>query len=98
MNPAAIIATSLLGLLTVLAGLIWGRSRESISGAREITESALLLVEPQSERISELTLAVSALSGQVASLNMKIVQLELHISELSNQLIELGHTPVNAEA
>jgi len=98
MNPAAVIAASVLGLLTVIAGLIWGRSRESISGAREITESALLLVEPQSERISELIVAVGSLSGQVASLNKKIVQLELHISELSNQLIELGHTPVNAEA
>tara|TARA_R110002074_G_scaffold267985_2_gene440169 strand:+ start:568 stop:864 length:297 start_codon:yes stop_codon:yes gene_type:complete len=98
MTVPAIIASSVLGLLTVIAGLVWGKSRESISGAREITESALLLVEPQSVRILELTAAVEKLAGQVSQLNTKIVQLELHITDLSKQLIELGHTPVIAEA
>lgn len=98
MTLAIAIVTSVVGLLSVVAGLVWGRSRESISGAREITESALLLVGPQTARISELTAAVGTLASQVSQLNMKIVQLELHITDLSKQLIELGHTPVIAEA
>ena len=91
--PVAIV-TVVVGLLTVAVGGLWSLKRENISGAKEVTESALLLIQPQSQRITELTEAVNKMVVTVQHLQLQVEILEDHIESLSKQIIELGHTPV----
>lgn len=90
--PVAII-TAFIGLLTVVGGGVWGFRRNNISGAKEVTESALLLIQPQNDRITHLTSAVDEMSASILLLQQQIIDLEHHITALSEQIVDLGHVP-----
>ena len=90
--PLAIV-TAIISLVTVIGGGVCGFKRNNISGAKEVTESALLLIKPQNERITALTLAVDQMSESIKSLQFQIVELETHITALSDQIVDLGHVP-----
>lgn len=94
--PVMIITIIVAAITTVGAG-VWGAKRNNISGAKEVTESALLLIKPQSERINELIAAVDDMSTTVSLLQIQIEMLETHVESLSKQIISLGHTPVTWE-
>ena len=94
MSISVAIVTAIIALLTSAVGGVWSWKKNNISGAREVTESALMLIQPQSERINELIQAVEKLDGHVHRLQGKIYTLEQHIDLLANQIISLGHTPI----
>lgn len=90
--PAAIV-TAVIGLMTVVGGGMWSFKRSSISGAKEVTESALLLIQPQNDRITILVASVKHLNASVNRLSLQVEHLEDHITSLSEQIVELGEVP-----
>jgi hypothetical protein len=92
-SPAAIVSVALIILTLTTAG-IWAARRDRISGAKEVTDAALLLIKPQSERISALTDAVTEMSESIDVLKRLVVGLEQNVKSLSEQIVALGHTPV----
>ncbi len=91
------IATVIVASIITFGGWLVGRRPNEISGAKEITESALLLVEPQSARIQDLIAAVDGMSVQVDNLSTKIMKLERHVDILSAQIISMGAVPAQLE-
>jgi len=94
--PVAIV-TAVLSLLTIIGGGLWGFKRNNISGAKEVTESALLLIKPQHDRIAQLICSVDMMSSQVDALTSKIMRLERHVDVLTNQIVSMGATPAPLE-
>ncbi len=90
--PVAVI-TAAISVLTVGIGGLWTFKRNNISGAAEITDAALSLVKPQSQRIQELSESVDAMTIAVKALRLQIVELETNVHALTAQIIELGHEP-----
>ena len=90
--PVAIV-TAVLSLLTIIGGGLWGFKRNNISGAKEVTESALQLIKPQHDRIAQLTTSVDLMAESIKALQVQITDLELHITALSDQIVDLGHVP-----
>jgi hypothetical protein len=82
------IVTIALAFVTATTAGIWGSKRNNISGAKEITEAAVMLVTPQLDKIIELNEAIELLSETVGIL-------KIQVASLSEQIISLGHTPVN---
>lgn len=82
------IVTIALAFVTATTAGIWGLKRNNISGAKEITEAAVMLVTPQLDKIIELNEAIELLSETVGIL-------KIQVASLSEQIISLGHTPVN---
>jgi hypothetical protein len=91
------IGTIIVAVLSVGGAGLFSRKRGNISGAKEITESALLLVAPQTSQIKSLITSVNELSASIEQLRCKVSGLERHIDVLTNQLISLGHTPARLE-
>lgn len=90
--PVAVV-TAIISLVTVIGGGFWGFRRNNISGAKEVTESALLLIKPQNDRITMLTASVDQMAESIKALQFQIVELETHITALSDQIVDLGHVP-----
>ena len=88
------LATIIVALLTLAGGGIWTIKRNSISGAKEVTQSALMLIDPQRERIADLMQSVVELKQEMTVLVAQVEKLQSHVSLLSQQIIDLGHTPV----
>jgi hypothetical protein len=86
-----------IAIISALIGGIFGRRRGNISGAKEITDAALLLVTPQTSQIKHLITSVDELSASIEELRRKVGGLERHIGILTNQLISLGHTPARLD-
>jgi hypothetical protein len=82
------IVTIALAFVTATTAGIWGLKRNNISGAKEITEAAVMLVTPQLDKIIELNEAIQSLSETVGIL-------KIQVASLSEQIISLGHTPIN---
>lgn len=93
--PVAIV-TAGISLLTIIVGGIWGFKRNNISGAKEVTESALQLIKPQHDRIAQLTTSVDLMAESIKVLQFQITELELHITSLSDQIVDLGHVPITS--
>ena len=75
------------GVLTALVTGLFVVRRNSISGAKELVEAAILLVEPQTEQMAGLVLAISELNAEVNALSV-------HVDALSAQIISLGAIPI----
>ena len=75
------------GVLTALVTGLFVVKRNSISGAKELVEAAILLVEPQTEQMAGLVLAISELKAEVNALSV-------HVDALSAQIISLGAIPI----
>lgn len=75
------------GVLTALVTGLFVVKRNSISGAKELVEAAILLVEPQTEQMAGLVLAISELKAEVNALRV-------HVDALSAQIISLGAIPI----
>lgn len=99
MNPIAYtgLVTIIVAVISVVGTGWYGRRPQNISGAREITESALLLIQPQSERITELVASVDKMSRQVDHLTNKIIRLESHVDVLVRQIVDMGAEPKTLE-
>jgi hypothetical protein len=93
-TPFGAISAVVLVILTLAFAGIWASRRDNISGAKEVTDAALLLITPQSDRISELTAAVVVLNESIDALTHMVVGLEANVKSLSAQVVSLGHTPV----
>ena len=75
------------GVLTAIVTGLFVVKRNSISGARELVEAAILLIEPQTEQMEGLFIAVSELKAEVRALSD-------HVDALSAQIISLGAIPI----
>ena len=75
------------GVLTALVTGLFVVKRNSIAGAKELVEAAILLVEPQTEQMAGLVLAISELKAEVNALSV-------HVDALSAQIISLGAIPI----
>jgi hypothetical protein len=75
------------GVLTSIITGLFVVKRNSISGAKELVEAAILLVEPQTEQMAGLVLAISELKAEVNALSV-------HVDALSAQIISLGAIPI----
>jgi hypothetical protein len=92
------IVTIALAFVTATTAGIWGLKRNNISGAKEITEAAVMLVTPQLDKIIELNEAIQSLSKTVGILKIQVGTLEVYVASLSEQIISLGHTPIEIGA
>ena len=99
MNPIVYtgVATIVVALVSVVGTGWYARRPQEISGAKEITESALLLIQPQSERITELIASVERMGRQVDQLTTKIIRLERHVDVLVTQIVDMGAEPAKLE-
>jgi hypothetical protein len=89
----AFVAVALVIFSLATAG-IWASRRDNISGAKEVTDAALLLITPQSDRISALTDVVAEMGESIDVLKSMVAGLGLNVRSLSAQIVALGHTPV----